>query len=64
MLVEQVSSPDEEIQYYCTAALSNIAVHEKHRAMMVAIGDHDILKQMIQFLKSKQEKVFAYFFLK
>ncbi|XP_041361582.1 vacuolar protein 8-like [Gigantopelta aegis] len=56
-LVEQVFSPDEEIQYYCTAALSNIAVHEKHRAMMVAIGDHDILKQMINFLQSKREKI-------
>ncbi|KAJ8322256.1 hypothetical protein KUTeg_000727 [Tegillarca granosa] len=46
-----------QIQYYSAAALSNIAVNEKHRAMMVAIGHYDVIKQLIKLLSSKKDRV-------
>ncbi|XP_046332263.2 vacuolar protein 8-like isoform X2 [Haliotis rufescens] len=57
VLVDMLHSPDEEIQYTCIAALSNVAVHEKHRAMMVAIGNHDVILQLISLMYSRQEKI-------
>jgi hypothetical protein len=48
---------DNDLQYYCSAALSNLAINEKHRAMMVAVGCHDIIEQMIRLLMTKSERV-------
>lgn len=48
---------DSDVQYYCSAALSNLAINEKHRAMMVAVGCHDVVEQMIRLLMSKSERV-------
>lgn len=57
ILVELLHSSDTDIQYYSAAALSNIAVNEKHRAMMVAIGHYDVIKQLIKLLSSKKDRV-------
>lgn len=51
------SSSDHDVHYYCCAALSNLAINEKHRAMMVAVGFHDVIEQMIRLLGSKSERV-------
>ncbi|KAK6167613.1 hypothetical protein SNE40_021596 [Patella caerulea] len=57
ILILLLSSSDEEIQYYSSAALSNIAVNDIHRIMMVAIGNHDVIRDLIKLLLSKKEKV-------
>ncbi|KAL4217568.1 Vacuolar protein 8 [Mactra antiquata] len=51
------STTDHDMLYYCCAALSNLAINEKHRAMMVAVGCHDVLDIMIRLLMSKSERV-------
>ncbi|XP_053383044.1 uncharacterized protein LOC123539888 [Mercenaria mercenaria] len=51
------STSDNDLQYYCSAALSNLAINEKHRAMMVAVGCHDVIEQMIRLLMTKSERV-------
>ena len=51
------SCSDNDVHYYCCAALSNLAINEKHRAMMVAVGYHDVIEQMIRLLGSKSERV-------
>lgn len=56
-LIQALQSTDHDIQYYCSAALSNIAIDEKHRTMMVAVGCHDIVEAMIRLLTSKSERV-------
>ncbi|XP_074656297.1 uncharacterized protein LOC141909649 [Tubulanus polymorphus] len=57
ILVEAQNSRDVDIQYYCTAAISNLAVDNKHRTMIVAVGQHDILRQLIDLLMSPAEWV-------
>ena len=57
ILVTSLHSNDPDVQYYSLAALSNLAVNEKHRAMMVAMGYHDMTKRCIQLLGSNKEKV-------
>ena len=57
VLIEALQADDHDIQYYCSAALSNIAINDKHRAMMVAVGCHDIIELMIRLLSSKSERV-------
>ena len=48
---------DADVQYYSAAAISNMAVNERHRTMMVAIGHYDVLYRLIKLLGSKKEKV-------
>ena len=43
--------------YFSAAALSNLAVNNRHRTMMIAIGRSDILTKLIQLLTSPKEKV-------
>lgn len=38
LLVSVLQSRDTDVQHYCAAALSNMAVNDKYRAMMVAVG--------------------------
>ena len=56
-LVHVLHSPDTDVQYYSAAALSNLAVDERHRTMMVAIGRHDVIRRLLQLLSSSKEKV-------
>ena len=51
------STFDHDVQYYCCAALSNLAIIEKHRIMMVAVGYNDVIILMIRLLASKFERV-------
>lgn len=57
VLIQALHSDDPEVQYYSIAALSNFAVHEKHRTMMVAVGHFDIIFQLIKLLGCVREKV-------
>ena len=57
VLVEVQSSKDPDVQYYTTAALSNLAISDKHRAMMSAVGHHDVIRQLIVLVTSSSEKV-------
>lgn len=56
-LVDVLHMPDSTVQYYSTASLSNIAVTEKYRTMIVAVGHFDAIKQLIKLLSSKSDKV-------
>ena len=60
VLVNSLHTADHDVQYYCAAALSNMAVKEKHRAMIVAIGHYAALRQLILFMKSRNEKVISH----
>ncbi|XP_052272427.1 uncharacterized protein LOC127872947 [Dreissena polymorpha] len=51
------STFDHDVQYYCCAALSNLAIIEKHRIMMVAVGYNDVIILMIRLLASKFERI-------
>jgi len=57
VLVEVLSTDDADIQHYCAAALSNMAVNERHRTMMVAVGHYDVITQLIRLLGVPKEKV-------
>ena len=57
ILVSVLESSDHDVQYYCAAALSNMAVNEKHRALVVAIGHFDCLHRLIALLASSKDKV-------
>ena len=57
VLVEVLHTPDHDVQYYCAAALSNMAVKEHHRAMITAIGHYQALKRLIVLIGSRNVKV-------
>ena len=57
VLVEVLHTDDADLQHYCAAALSNMAVNERHRTMTVALGQHDVIKQLIRLLSVPKEKV-------
>ena len=57
VLVDVLRSRDPDVQYYCAAALSNMAVNERHRAMMVAVGYNDVIRELKNLLLSSREKV-------
>ena len=59
VLVNALHTADHDVQYYCAAALSNMAVKEKHRAMIVAIGHYEALRQLILLMESRNEKVMS-----
>lgn len=52
---------DYDIQYYSAAALSNLAVNPKHRAMMIAVGHSDVVRQLVKLLSSKKDRVNRHF---
>ena len=62
VLVDILHSGDTDIQYYIAASLSNLAVNDKHRAMMTAIGHFDVIKQLVKLLNTKKERVGLYRF--
>lgn len=57
ILVELIHMSDYDIQYYSAAALSNLAVNPKHRAMMIAVGHSDVVRQLVKLLSSKKDRV-------
>ena len=57
VLVDVLRSCDPDVQYYCAAALSNMAVNERHRAMMVAVGFNDVIRELKVLLSANREKV-------
>ncbi|XP_052765504.1 uncharacterized protein LOC128206849 isoform X1 [Mya arenaria] len=58
ILIEVLERTDDhDLQYYCCAALNNLAIGEKHRTMMVAVGYHDVIQLMIRLLGTKSERV-------
>ena len=61
--MEALHGRDPDVQYYSGAALSNLAVNERHRAMMVAIGHYDVIKRLLSLIKSKHKKVFCLVFI-
>lgn len=61
ILVELIHMSDYDIQYYSAAALSNLAVNPKHRAMMIAVGHSDVVRQLVKLLSSKKDRVNRHF---
>ena len=57
LFINSLQSEDQEIQYYCAAALSNLAVDATHRAAVVHAGNHQVLRLLIRLLESPSEKV-------
>jgi hypothetical protein len=57
ILVEVQNSKDIDVQYYTTAALSNLGISERHRTMMVAVGHCDVVRQLITLAQSPVEKI-------
>ena len=57
VLVEVLHTADHDVQYYCAAALSNMAVKEHHRVMIVAIGHYQAVRRLIVLMGSRNEKV-------
>ena len=57
VLVDVLHSNDSDVQYYVAASLSNLAVNEKHRAMMTAIGHFDVIKQLVKLLVTRKDRV-------
>ena len=57
VLVDVLHSNDSDVQYYVAASLSNLAVNEKHRAMMTAIGHFDVIKQLVKLLLTRKDRV-------
>ncbi|XP_071503216.1 uncharacterized protein [Diadema antillarum] len=52
-----LQSRDTDIQYYCAAALSNLAVDAKHRVAVVREGNHQVIRLLINLLSSPADKV-------
>jgi hypothetical protein len=50
-------SSDPELQYYAASTLGNMAVNPKHRAMMIAVGNCNLIKQLVKMLSAKRDKV-------
>ncbi|XP_078584645.1 uncharacterized protein LOC144866825 [Branchiostoma floridae x Branchiostoma japonicum] len=48
---------DTEIQYYCAAALSNMAVDQEHRRIMGSLWERNIPGRLIALLSSMSDKV-------
>ena len=61
VLVEVLKCPDSDTKYYCTAALSNLAIYPLHRTMMSAIGYNDVIVQLIRLLSIPQQRVMSIF---
>ncbi len=57
VLVEALHSNHPDVQYYCAAAISNMAVNDVHRTMITAIGHYDVIHRLIKLLASNYEKV-------
>lgn len=56
VLVQLLSSPDVEVQYYCTTALSNIAVDAQHRKKL-AQTEPRLVPSLVRLLDPSSPKV-------
>ena len=56
MLVQLLSSSDVDVQYYCTTALSNIAVDASNRAKL-AQTEGRLVQSLVQLMESSSPKV-------
>lgn len=56
MLVQLLSSPDMDVQYYCTTALSNIAVDASNRKKL-AQTEPRLVQSLVQLMDSGTPKV-------
>ncbi len=57
LFIDLLDTDDIDVQYYCAAAISNLAVDETHRAVVVKEGNHKVLTVLIQLLQSPSDKV-------
>lgn len=57
VIVEVMHTSDNDTQNYTTASLSNLAVNPKHRAMMVAVGHFDVIRQLVKLLSAEMDRV-------
>ena len=57
VLVRALHAVDSDVQYLTAAALSNMAVTARHRTMMVAVGNRDVMRALVRLLSSPKEKV-------
>ncbi|KAK3576651.1 hypothetical protein CHS0354_023169, partial [Potamilus streckersoni] len=57
VLVHALHSLDIDVQYHCSAALSNIAVSKKYRTMITGVGYHDVIELLIRLISSESEMV-------
>lgn len=56
VLISLLSSPDADVQYYCTTALSNIAVDSGNRKKL-AQTDSRLVQYLIALMDTKSLKV-------
>jgi vacuolar protein 8 len=56
VLVQLLSSPDVDVQYYCTTALSNIAVDANNRKKL-GISEPRLVQSLISLMESSSPKV-------
>lgn len=56
VLVSLLSSPDTDVQYYCTTALSNIAVDSTNRKRL-AQTESRLVQSLVQLMKGQAPKV-------
>lgn len=56
VLVQLLSSPDMDVQYYCTTALSNIAVDQSNRKKL-AQTESKLVQSLVQLMDSGTPKV-------
>ncbi|KAI9887276.1 MAG: Vacuolar protein 8 [Watsoniomyces obsoletus] len=56
VLVQLLSSPDVDVQYYCTTALSNIAVDAENRKRL-AQSENRLVHSLVQLMSSSSPKV-------
>jgi hypothetical protein len=52
-----LTSTDWDVQYYCAAVVSNIAFTQRHRTMIIGIGEYDVVRKLINLLRSSNERV-------
>ena len=57
LFIDLLETDDTDVQYYCAAAISNLAVDETHRAAVVKEGNHRVLSLLLRLLKSPSDKV-------
>lgn len=56
-LIDMLHVKDTDIQYYSAASVSNIAVNEKQRQLITAIGHNDAIRYLVKLLSCKEDKV-------
>lgn len=57
ILASALHHDNEDLQYYCAAAVSNLAINEKHRSMLVGLGSASVPRRLAELLTSPNERV-------